>query len=104
MADPLNFVEKRTVLVVDDTPDNLSLVAGVLKDEYKVKVANSGARALEVLQSGALPDIVLLDVMMPEMDGYEVLRRMRDDARTHNLPVIFITAMSSARDEQHGFE
>jgi len=103
MTDPLNFAEKRTVLVVDDGPDNLTLLSGVLKDEYKVKVANSGARALQALQSGPLPDLVLLDVMMPEMDGYEVLRRMREDERTREVPVIFVTAMSGDADEQRGF-
>jgi adenylate cyclase len=104
MTNPLNFAEKRTVLVVDDTPDNLSLLGGVLKEAYKVKVANSGARALELLQSGPLPDIVLLDVMMPEMDGHEVLARMRENARTREVPVIYITAMSASGDEQRGFE
>ena len=103
MTNPLNFADKRTVLVVDDGPDNLTLLSGVLKDEYRVKVANSGARALRALQSGPLPDVVLLDVMMPEMDGYEVLRRMRDDPRTREVPVIFVTAMSGPEDEQRGF-
>src|SRR5262245_41689047 len=102
MTNPLNFAEKRTVLVVDDGPDNLTLLSGVLKDEYKVKVANSGARALQALQSGPLPDLVLLDVMMPEMDGHDVLRRMRDDPRTRDVPVIFVTAMGDAADEQKG--
>jgi CheY-like chemotaxis protein len=81
MTNPLNFAEKRTVLVVDDEPDNLTLLSAVLKDEYKVKVANSGARALQAMQSGPLPDLVLLDVMMPEMDGTRCCRRMRDDPR-----------------------
>jgi len=103
VTNPLNFADKRTVLVVDDGPDNLTLLSGVLKDEYRVKVANSGARALQALQSGPLPDLVLLDVMMPEMDGYEVLRRMRDDPRTREVPVIFVTAMSGPEDEQRGF-
>jgi adenylate cyclase len=102
MTNPLNFADKRTILVVDDGPDNLTLLSGVLKDEYKVKVANSGARALQALQSGPLPDLVLLDVMMPEMDGHEVLQRMRDDPRTRDVPVIFVTAMSDAADEQRG--
>ena len=102
MTNPLNFADKRTVLVVDDGPDNLTLLTGVLKDEYKVKVANSGARALQVLQAAPLPDLVLLDVMMPEMDGYEVLRRMREDERTREVPVIFVTAMSADEDEQRG--
>ena len=103
MANPPESVEKRTVLVVDDTPDNLSLLSGVLKDEYKVKVANSGERALQILQAGPLPDVVLLDVMMPGMNGHEVLRRIREDDRMRAVPVIFVTAMSEAADEERGF-
>jgi len=103
-TNPLDYTEKRTVLAIDDTPDNLSLLTAVLKDQYKVKVANSGARALQILQSGPLPDVILLDVMMPGMDGYEVLRRIREDERTRELPVIFITAMTMAEDESRGFE
>ena len=102
MTNPLNFADKRTILVVDDGPDNLTLLSGVLKDEYKVKVVNSGARALQAMQSGALPDLVLLDVMMPEMDGHEVLHRMREDERMREVPVIFVTAMSTDADEQRG--
>ncbi len=103
MTNPLDYVAKRTVLVVDDTPDNLSLLSALLKDEYKVKVANSGARALQILESGPLPDVVLLDVMMPGMDGHEVKRRMRDDDRLREVPVIFVTAMSAPEDEERGF-
>ena len=65
-------VERPTVLVVDDTPDNLVLMSGLLKDEYRVKVANSGERALKIAISDSPPDLILLDIMMPEMDGYEV--------------------------------
>jgi adenylate cyclase len=95
--------ERQTVLVVDDTPDNLSLLSGVLKDQYKVKVATSGERALEMLQAGPLPNIMLLDVMMPGIDGYEVLRRMREQAHLRELPVIFVTGMAAAEDEERGF-
>ena len=66
--------EKPTILVVDDAPDNLLLMSGLLKDLYKVKVANSGERALKIVDSDSPPELVLLDIMMPEMDGYEVLR------------------------------
>lgn len=104
MTNQIEKRDKRTVLVVDDTPDNLSLLSGILKDEYKVRVATSGALALNIMQSGPLPDIVLLDVMMPEMDGHEVKRRMRDDERTREIPVIFVTAMSEPKDEERGFE
>ena len=96
--------ERPTVLVVDDTPDNLVLMSGLLKDEYRVKVANSGERALKIAISEGAPDLILLDIMMPEMDGYEVLRRLRADARTKEIPVIFLTAMSSAEDEERGLE
>ena len=65
-------VSKPTILVVDDTPDNLSLMSGLLKDTYKLKVANSGEKALKIARSDHPPDLILLDIMMPEMDGYEV--------------------------------
>ena len=94
--------ERPTVLVVDDTPTNLSLLANLLKDQYRVKVANSGAKAL-ALVADALPDLVLLDIMMPEMDGYEVCRRLKADPATRHVPVIFLTAKTDVEDEQEGF-
>jgi len=96
--------ERPTVLVVDDTPDNLQLMSGLLKDEYRVKVANSGERALKIVISDDPPDIVLLDIMMPEMDGYEVCRRIKAFKQTKLVPVIFLTAMSEVQDETRGFE
>ena len=104
MAYPLDFTEKRTVLVVDDTPDNLSLMVDLLREHCKIKVAGSGERALQLIGSDDPPDLVLLDVMMPGMDGYEVARRMRADVATKDVPVIFVTAMSDAADETAGFE
>ena len=92
-----------TLLVVDDTPANLNLVAGLLNQDYRVKLATQGARALE-LALREPPDLILLDVMMPEMDGYEVCRRLKADARTRDVPVIFVTAMSQPEDEARGFE
>jgi adenylate cyclase len=102
MNNPLDYVEKRTVLVVDDTPDNLSLMSGILKGTYHVKVARSGQRALEIVHSDTPPDLVLLDVMMPEMDGFEVMRRLRADSRSNLIPVIFVTAMTEAANEEAG--
>jgi putative two-component system response regulator len=99
-----DVLEKATVLVVDDTPDNLTLMSGLLKDEFKVKVANSGERALKVAGGDPPPDIVLLDIMMPGMDGYEVLRRMKADDHTRDIPIIFLTAMTAVEDEQKGLE
>jgi len=93
-----------TILVVDDMPDNLALMSSLLKDEYKVKVANGGEKALEVAASDAPPDLILLDVMMPGMDGYEVCRRLKRDPRTRSIPVIFLTARSEEAEEKKGLE
>jgi diguanylate cyclase (GGDEF)-like protein len=92
-----------TILVVDDTPANLSLMSSLLKDSYKVKVANSGERALEIAQSDAPPDLILLDVMMPGLDGYEVCRRLKAQATTKDIPIIFLTAMADVENESRGF-
>ncbi len=89
---------------MDDTPANLSLMADVLDDDYQVRVANSGARALQIAQSAAPPDLILLDVMMPDLDGYEVCRLLKADPATRDIPVIFLTARNDVRDEQLGFE
>ncbi len=95
---------RSTVLVVDDTPDNLSLIGALLKDEYKVKVAINGERALRIARSEEPPDLILLDIMMPGMDGYEVCLQLKSDERTRNIPVIFLTAKTDMMDEKHGFE
>ncbi len=93
---------RETLLVVDDTPENLFVLGELLKPDYRVRVANSGARALEVAVSEPKPDLILLDVMMPEMDGYEVLDRLHANAATRDIPVIFITAMNGTADEERG--
>jgi putative two-component system response regulator len=93
-----------TILAVDDTPVNLSLITGLLKSHYRVKVANSGEKALRIAHSDMPPDLVLLDVMMPDLDGIEVCRRLKDDPRTRHIPVIFLTAMSKSEDERIGLE
>jgi putative two-component system response regulator len=100
----LDFVEKATVLVVDDTPDNLSLMSGLLKDDYKVKVANNGEKALKIAQSDSPPDLILLDIMMPGMDGYEVCQHLKSDPATRDIPVIFLTAKAEVDDEKKGLE
>jgi response regulator RpfG family c-di-GMP phosphodiesterase len=104
MDQTLAAADKRTVLVVDDTPENLALMAGLLRSEYTVKVAPSGARALQIATADRPPDLILLDVMMPEMDGYEVMRRLKADACTRDIPVIFVTALDHAEDEQKGLD
>ena len=92
-----------TILVVDDTPANLSLMSTLLKDTYKVKVANRGERALEIAASDTPPDLILLDVLMPDMDGYEVCRRLKAQSTTKDIPIIFITAMGDVENESMGF-
>src|SRR5690349_17224889 len=92
MSGVLDFSEKRRVLAVDDTPENLAVVSGVLRAQYTVKVATSGERGLQIAFSDDPPDLILLDIMMPEMDGYEVLRRLQAGRATRNIPVIFVTA------------
>ncbi len=94
--------KRPTVLVVDDTPANLSLLSHLLKDHYRIKVANNGQKALD-LAAAAPPDLVLLDIMMPEMDGYEVCRRLKANPLTRRIPVIFLTAKTETEDEELGF-
>jgi len=101
--EPIVELRRPTVLVVDDTPDNLTLIADLLQDIYQVKVANSGQRALKIIASG-VPDLILLDIMMPDMDGYEVCRRLKDDPAARSVPIIFLTARSTTEDEQIGLE
>jgi putative two-component system response regulator len=100
----LDFTEKQTVLVVDDTPDNLRLMNGILKDAYRTRVANNGERALSIASTHPLPDLILLDIMMPDIDGYEVCRRLKKDPATADIPVIFLTAKTEVEDEQEGFD
>ena len=91
-----------TVLIVDDTPDNISLLKAALMEEYSIKVATRGLKAIEIAR--AMPvDLILLDVMMPEMDGFETCRRLKADPLTRKIPVIFITARGEIDDETKGF-
>ena len=96
--------EKRTVLVVDDAPANLQIVNSILKEDYKIRIATSGAKALDLVKVKPLPDLVLLDVMMPEMDGYEVCAILKATPETKDIPIIFLTGKTEADDETRGFE
>ncbi|WP_448247130.1 response regulator [Thalassotalea agariperforans] len=104
MIEEDKYPKKSTILVVDDTADNLTLMAGLLKSTYRVKVANSGERALQVAQSDAPPDLILLDIMMPGMDGYEVCQQLKANIQTRDIPIIFLTAKTETIDETKGFE
>jgi len=95
---------RKLVLIVDDTPTNVSVVSGVLKDLYRTKVATNGEKALAIATGPEKPDLILLDVMMPGMDGYEVCRRLKTNPDTAEIPIIFLTAKTDTGDEEKGFE
>jgi signal transduction histidine kinase len=94
----------KLVLVVDDTPTTAAVISEVLKDSYEIKIATSGEKALALATAVKKPDLVLLDVSMPGMDGFETCRRLKADPSTRGIPVIFLTAMTDAVDEAKGFE
>jgi diguanylate cyclase (GGDEF)-like protein len=101
-----NHVSRRrqaTILIVDDAPANIQILAEALRSRYLITVATSGAAALDLLQQGEKPDLVLLDIMMPDMDGYTVCRRIKRDPRIQEIPVIFVTARVETEDQQMGF-
>jgi phosphoserine phosphatase RsbU/P len=100
---PVPSVQK-LILIVDDTPLNIGVISGALKDSYKTKVATNGEKALVLASAEEKPDLILLDVMMPGMDGYEVCSRLKADPATSEIPVIFLTGQTSAEDETRGFE
>lgn len=95
---------KASILIVDDTPANLTLMAGLLQDAYQVRAVTSGEKALKIAFSDNPPDLILLDIMMPEMDGHEVCRRLKADDKVREIPVIFLTAMSEEDDEEKGLK
>src|SRR3974390_591627 len=96
--------EKKTVLVVDDAPSNIQVVNSILKDTYKIRIATNGAKALELVGVDPPPDLILLDIVMPGMDGYEVCTRLKSSPGTKDIPVIFLTGQTETEDETRGFE
>ncbi|CAK0745680.1 putative two-component system response regulator [Gammaproteobacteria bacterium] len=92
------------ILIVDDSLNNLKVLSNILKGKYRVKVATGGNEALRLAIEEPLPDLILLDIMMPEMDGYEVCRRLKEDEATRDIPIIFLTALTSMEDETRGLE
>lgn len=93
--------DKKTVLVVDDTPENIDVLVGILNKSYKVKAALSGEKALKSAGKKP-PDLILLDIMMPDMDGYQVLEQLQADPVTADIPVVFVTGMSENADQEKG--
>ncbi len=99
----MNSQQKRTILVVDDLASNVKIIHRGLKNQYRIVMARSGKEALDWVADNPLPDIVLLDVMMPEINGYEVMKRLQDNPVTKSIPVIFLTALSDEDAETKGF-
>ena len=96
--------DKKIILIVDDEPINITLLAGILKETYKVKMAKDGERAMKIANTVPAPDLILLDVMMPCMDGYEVCRRLKDDDATKTIPVVFVTGLTNEEEQARGLE
>ena len=97
-------LQKQKVLIVDDEQSNIQILKEALVVEYKITFATDGKRALEIAQSDNPPDLILLDIMMPGIDGYEVCKRLKGDEKTKKIPVIFITAKTDDKDESRGLE
>ncbi len=100
----MNADDKKTILVVDDVPENIAILEEVLKEEYRVKAATGGEAALKVARGDPPPDLILLDIVMHGMDGFEVCRNLKQDGAGASIPVIFLTAKNKAADETMGFE
>ena len=96
--------DKRVILVVDDVPDDIAILDEILKKDYQVKAVTNGEAALKIVRDGSPPDLILLDIMMPGMDGFEVCRRLKEDAEGAKIPVIFLTAKGMTADEKLGLE
>jgi phosphoserine phosphatase RsbU/P len=96
--------EKKLLLLVDDNPSHNHVVRSILKDDYKIRIATNGAQALDLARVEPLPDLILLDVMMPDMDGYEVCGHLKASEETRDIPVIFLTLKMEVADETRGFE
>jgi putative two-component system response regulator len=91
-----------TLLLVDDTPDNLTILAEILEAEHRILAATTGQRALAIARTTPHPDLILLDITMPGMDGYAVIRELKADAATRDIPVIFVTALDATENEEYG--
>ena len=102
MQNAFDSADKATILVVDDSPDTRNLIVTLLENDYKVTATNNGKEALELAQSNTPPDLIMLDIMMPDVSGYDVCRQLKEDSRTCNIPVIFISAMAGEGNEAQG--
>jgi CheY-like chemotaxis protein len=94
--------DKKIILIVDDEPINITLLAGLLKQTYKVKMAKDGERALKIASTEPVPDLILLDVMMPGMNGYEVYRQLKNGVATKTIPVVFVSGLTEEKEQAKG--
>lgn len=92
----------KTILLVDDEPGNIALLKGVIPEGYKIKIAINGEKAIEIVQKAPPPDLIFLDVMMPGLDGYEVCRRLKADATTANIPIVFLSGHADEVERKNG--
>ena len=99
-----NYASQSTILVVDDQPANIRVLGEALKDDYQIKMARSGEKAIEIANSDTPPDLILLDIIMPELDGHEVCKILKNNSKTEKIPIIFITAKNQEEDETKGLE
>lgn len=104
MAEANDQTGKQVILVVDDSPDDIALISQVLRETYQVRVATNGKDALHIAFSSNPPDLILLDITMPGMDGYEACRQLKSDSQTSDIPVIFLSSRGEVADEEKGFE
>lgn len=100
----LEQIKKQIILIVDDVPANIDVLSEILRPTYQIKIAINGAMALKIAMAPSPPDLILLDIMMPGMSGYEVCEKLKDNLKTRNIPVIFVSAMDEVENETKGFE
>ena len=98
----VSLLKKQTVLVVDDAPENIAILTEALGNEYRIRVATNGEKALKIVYSDDPPDLILLDIMMPDLSGHEICRRLKANPDRRRIPIIFVTAMSTIEDEELG--
>ena len=96
--------ERARVLIVDDTPENIQVLMAILCNDYLIIAARNGAKGLQLAASDPMPDLILLDIRMPGMDGYEVCQRLKSDPKTREIPVIFVTTMTAEEDVRKGLQ
>ncbi|MCB1141654.1 MAG: response regulator [Leptospiraceae bacterium] len=95
-------MDKKTILIIDDSPDNLDILSEILKEEYKVKAALNGKIGLKI--ANTKPNLILLDILMPEMDGYEVFQKLKDNPETSSIPIVFISGNSNDDEIKKGMD